>query len=59
MSKLEYISTKTAAAELDLDLSTIQKWIKQGKIKAYKLGKGWRILKPDFEEWKKRNLVEV
>lgn len=56
---LEYVSTETAAAELDLDLRTIQKWCKIKKIKAYKLGKEWRIPKSEWDTFKKRILKLV
>lgn len=55
----EYVSTFTAAEEIDLDLRTIQKWCKMKKIKAYKLGKEWRIPKSEWETFKKRILQQV
>lgn len=56
MAGPEYLSSKTVAKELDLALRTVQEWCKQKRFKAYKLGNEWRILKADFEEWKKRNI---
>lgn len=50
----KYISTKTAAEELDLSKRTIQEWCKQGKVKAVKMGHDWRIERGDWEEFKAR-----
>lgn len=55
----EYVSTETAAQELDLEVRTIQKWCKIKKIKAYKLGHEWRIPRECWEEFKKRIILEV
>jgi excisionase family DNA binding protein len=55
----DYVSTETAAHELDLEIRTIQNWCKMKKLKAYKLGKEWRIPRPVWDEFKKRVLIEV
>jgi len=57
--KLEYVSSRSVAQDLDLKVRTVQDWCKRKKFKAYKLGREWRILKSDFEEWKKRNITDV
>lgn len=59
MAKLEFVSTATAAQELDLAVRTIQEWCKQKKIKAFKMGHDWRIQKDDWETFKKRLMSEA
>lgn len=59
MAKEEYITTDTIAKELELAKRTVQDWCKQKKIRAFRLGKSWRILRSDFEEAKARLLKEV
>lgn len=57
--KKSWISSKTAAEDMDLAVRTIQEWCKSGKIKAKKLGKDWRILVADWEEFKARILKDA
>jgi len=53
---LEFISTDTAAVEISVAKRTIQEWCKQKRIKACKFGKDWRILRSDWEQFKKRKM---
>lgn len=54
----EYISTRTAAKELDISLRQMQKMIKEGKIPAKKFSqKLYLIDRKVWEEWKARNIV--
>ncbi|ABY93764.1 DNA binding domain, excisionase family [Thermoanaerobacter pseudethanolicus ATCC 33223] len=39
----EYFTVKEVSEKLKLNTMTIYKWIKQGKIRAIKLGDTWRI----------------
>jgi excisionase family DNA binding protein len=53
----EFVTTKTAAKELDLAVRTIQNMIKEGKIPAKKFGQLYLIDRRQWEEWKARNIV--
>lgn len=57
MKVKEYITTFTAAKELDLAPRTMQKYCKLGIIKAKRFGKMYMIERETFEEWKARNIV--
>lgn len=60
MSTTEYVSTVTAAEEIDLDARTIQRWCKMKKIpNAVKLGREWRIPKREWETFKARLMTRV
>lgn len=55
----EFISTKTAAKEMDLSVRTIQKLITEGKIPALKMAGShiYLISRKTWEEWKARNVI--
>ncbi len=46
-----YYSTKRIAKILDLKTITIRRWIKSGKLIAYKIGKELRVKKSDLDKF--------
>ena len=53
----EYYTVEQLADILQVHWQTILNYIKGGKLKAIKLGKGYRIPKKYFETFVKENLV--
>ena len=51
--KQEYYRAENLAKKLDVNIMTIYRYIKAGKLKAYKLGKEFRIEKVEFEKFLK------
>lgn len=51
--KQEYYRAEDLAAKLDVNIMTIYRYIKVGKLRAYKLGKEFRIEKVEFENFLK------
>lgn len=49
----EYLTTKEVAEKLNLALSTVTYYIRQGELKATKLGRGYRITEDDIKEFVK------
>lgn len=49
----EYYRAEDLAKKLDVNIMTIYRYIKAGKLKAYKLGKEFRIDKVEFEKFLK------
>jgi excisionase family DNA binding protein len=47
----EFYTAKELADKLRINIMTIYRYIKAGKIKAYKIGKGFRIKKQEFQEF--------
>ncbi|UNC92397.1 helix-turn-helix domain-containing protein [Candidatus Contubernalis alkalaceticus] len=39
----EYFTPQEVSKKLKVDVRTVYRWIKEGKLKALKAGKGWRI----------------
>jgi putative resolvase len=52
-SEQEYYRAEDLAKKLDVNIMTIYRYIKAGKLKAYKLGKEFRIDKVEFEKFLK------
>jgi excisionase family DNA binding protein len=47
----EYYTAKELAEKLSLNVMTIYRYIDAGKLKAYKIGKEFRIDKAEFERF--------
>ena len=47
----EYYTAKELAEKLSLNVMTIYRYIDAGKLKAYKIGKEFRIEKSEFERF--------
>jgi len=51
MEKQEYYIAKELADKLRVNIMTIYRYIKAGKLKAYKIGKEFRIDKDEFNKF--------
>ena len=47
----EYLTVEQIARELGLSEETILRWIRNKELKAYRLGKTYRITKEDYQEF--------
>jgi len=47
----EYYTVKEIANILELHEKTVQRYVREGKIKAQKLGKSWRVTKESLDEF--------
>jgi excisionase family DNA binding protein len=54
MSGKEFYTAKDLAEKLGVNIMTIYRYIDAGKLKAYKIGKEFRIDKVEFEAFLKR-----
>ncbi len=50
----EFYKAEDLAEKLDVNIMTIYRYIKAGKIKAYKFGKEFRVEKSEFESFLKK-----
>jgi len=51
MKKQEFYTTQELADKLRVNIMTIYRYIRAGKLKAYKLGKEFRIDKKEFNNF--------
>ena len=58
MNNKEFYRAEELAEKLDVNVMTIYRYIKAGKIEAYKFGKEFRIDKTEFENFVQRSRVE-
>ncbi len=49
MSEKEFYKAEDLAEKLDVNIMTIYRYIKAGRLKAYKIGKEFRIDKIEFQ----------
>lgn len=54
MNEQSYITTKEIAAELRIAKYVVWRLIREGEIPATRVGKEYRILRRDFDEYLKR-----
>lgn len=51
MTEKEYYSPQEIAEKFNIKPRTVSAWIRQGKLKAIKLGDLWRVHKSDLEDF--------
>jgi len=51
MEEKEFYKAEDLAQKLDVNIMTIYRYIKAGKLKAYKIGKEFRIEKEEFSRF--------
>ena len=54
MTEKEFYRAEDLAKKLDVNIMTIYRYIKAGKLIAYKIGKEFRIKKSDFDSFLQR-----
>lgn len=56
MNKEQFYTTKEIAEKYKLTPEAVQKWIKEGKLKAIRLGKVWRISESALQDFIKESM---
>lgn len=46
-----FMTPQDVSDVLQVSVYTVRRWIKEGTLPAYKVGRLWRIEKVDFDEW--------
>ena len=47
----QWLKVEDIARELDLHVNTVRGWIRDGKLKATKVGRDYRIKREDYEKF--------
>jgi excisionase family DNA binding protein len=55
----ELLTIPEVEEKLKVNGSTVRRWIQQGKIRAFKFGRTYRIPKDEFEKFVKQSLVHT
>lgn len=50
-----FLTPQEVAHLLRVSVYTVRRWIKEGQLPAYKVGRGWRIGEADIEQWLRRH----
>ena len=50
-SNQAWLTVEQIAAHLQVSKESIYRWLEKGKIPAYRVGKQWRFLKTEVDEW--------
>ena len=53
-SKIKAVTLMTpdeVADQLKVSIFTVRRWIHQGELPAYRIGRGWRIGSADLDQW--------
>lgn len=58
MKKQEYYTAKELAEKLRVNIMTIYRYIKAGKLKAYKMSKEFRIGKKEFNKFLNKSEIK-
>jgi len=57
--QLAFLTPKEVSQMLRVSVYTVRRWIKEGTLPAYKVGRGWRISEMAMHEWLGRNQTSV
>lgn len=51
LSSQPFLTPQEVSELLQVSVYTVRRWIKQGELPAYKVGRLWRITKGDLNTW--------
>jgi excisionase family DNA binding protein len=54
-----FLTPQEVSGLLRVSVYTVRRWIKEGHLPAYKVGRGWRISESEIGEWLQRHQVVV
>lgn len=50
-----FLTPQEVSSLLRVSVYTVRRWIKEGSLPAYKVGRGWRISKAEMAHWLERH----
>lgn len=53
--QVPFLTPQEVSELLRVSVYTVRRWIKEGNLPAYKVGRGWRISESDIGEWLERH----
>jgi excisionase family DNA binding protein len=58
MENQKYLTVEEAAKQFQVSEFTIRRWIKDGSLRAAKIGKSWRIKQADLDAFYEKRVQE-
>jgi excisionase family DNA binding protein len=55
MGQQPFLTPQEIADRLRVSVYTVRRWIKEGHLPAYKVGRGWRISESAIDDWLERH----
>jgi len=52
-----FLTPQDVSDHLQVSVYTVRRWIKQGELPAYKVGRLWRIKREDLDRWLEQQRV--
>ena len=50
-----FLTPQEVSSLLRVSVYTVRRWIKEGSLPAYKVGRGWRISRAEMANWLEQN----
>jgi excisionase family DNA binding protein len=57
LSDQSFLTPQEVSDLLQVSVYTVRRWIKQGELPAYKVGRLWRINESDLDKWLEQQRV--
>ena len=54
-----FLTPQEVSDLLRVSVYTVRRWIKEGDLPAYKVGRGWRISESDIDSWLRKNQTAI
>jgi putative molybdopterin biosynthesis protein len=51
LEQYTFLTPQEVSDLLRVSVQTVRRWIKEGGLPAYKVGRGWRIREQDLNDW--------
>ncbi len=51
LSRWEFLTPQEVSALLKVSVHTVRRWINEGSLPAYKVGRSWRIQRSELASW--------
>jgi len=54
-----FLTPQEVSDLLRVSVYTVRRWIKEGELPAYKVGRGWRVSESDLDRWLRQQRMVV
>lgn len=54
-----FLTPQEVSVLLRVSVYTVRRWIKEGDLPAYKMGRGWRISEGELDDWLRQQRLTI